>query len=221
MGEYAKRKGDGEEIKIGTCETMYYIRYEDRDKVSALPGNVDLKRAHEYGLRFRLPLIPEDGLQPGEYDGAFPKKIRLSKHVQDPRCPTNASNLKDFKIEGAHPGTITLRHEESGIQVSFPCYHGEKIPENMGPDYARIRFGLNGARHAAELAYVKAVKVDGQDRVVPVICCAHCGDEWATSWEEIWEYIPEDYKPRLAQYTLAKASPADLQEMAEALGWDD
>ena len=39
MGEYAKY--NNQEIKIGTCETMYYLRYEDRHKVKALKGNVD------------------------------------------------------------------------------------------------------------------------------------------------------------------------------------
>ena len=220
MGEYAIRKSDGAEIKIGTCETMYYIRYDDRDKVRALPGNVDLKRAHEYGLRFRLPLIEEDGLQPGEYSTAFPSKIRLSKPFPDPQFPTQASAV-NFRIKGAYPGTITLRHEESGIQVSFPCYHGQKVPENQGPDDARVRFGVNGARHAAELAYLKAVRVGGCDRVVPVIRCAHCGDEWAVTWADIWEYIPADYQSRFAKYNPEAESPADLQEQAEAMGWDD
>ncbi len=31
MGEYAKRASDGVEVKIGTCEAMYYLRFEDRD----------------------------------------------------------------------------------------------------------------------------------------------------------------------------------------------
>ena len=34
MGEYAIRKSDNDCIKIGTCEDMYYLRYEDQDKVT-------------------------------------------------------------------------------------------------------------------------------------------------------------------------------------------
>ena len=41
MGEYAQRISDGERVKIGTCEDMLYLRFEDRAKVSALAGNVD------------------------------------------------------------------------------------------------------------------------------------------------------------------------------------
>ena len=33
MGEYARRKTDGEKIKIGTCESMYYCRYEQIGEV--------------------------------------------------------------------------------------------------------------------------------------------------------------------------------------------
>ncbi len=35
MGEYAKRLSDGTEIKIGTCEEMLYLRFEDRQGLSA------------------------------------------------------------------------------------------------------------------------------------------------------------------------------------------
>jgi ferredoxin hydrogenase len=34
MGEYAKRKSDGLEVKIGTCASMYYLRYEQRNEVN-------------------------------------------------------------------------------------------------------------------------------------------------------------------------------------------
>ena len=58
MGEYAKHKG--EEIKIGTCENMYYLRFDQRHKVKALPGNVDPNGADAYALRFRFPWPNED-----------------------------------------------------------------------------------------------------------------------------------------------------------------
>jgi hypothetical protein len=33
MGEYATRKSDNEYIKIGTCESMYYLRFDDINQV--------------------------------------------------------------------------------------------------------------------------------------------------------------------------------------------
>jgi len=67
MGEYAKFGNS--EIKIGTCEDMYYLRFEDRYKVRHLPGNVDPNKDSEAAhLRFRLPFPDEDHILPGGYE---------------------------------------------------------------------------------------------------------------------------------------------------------
>lgn len=66
MGEYAFRKSDGEYIKIGTCENMYYIRYEDRFKVTPEENSLDC--SVELDLIWRLPFPEEDSLLPGEYE---------------------------------------------------------------------------------------------------------------------------------------------------------
>ena len=59
MGEYAKH--DGHEVKIGTCEDMYYLRLEDCRKVQPIPNS--LNPATCEGLRFRLPFPDEDNVQ--------------------------------------------------------------------------------------------------------------------------------------------------------------
>lgn len=41
MGEYAKRKSDNQKIKIGTCQTMYYLRLEGRNQVEPIANNID------------------------------------------------------------------------------------------------------------------------------------------------------------------------------------
>lgn len=64
MGEYAIRKSDRESIKIGTCEDMYYLRYEDQDKV--IPDECS-----EFGYRWRIPFPDEDHILPGDYDSGF------------------------------------------------------------------------------------------------------------------------------------------------------
>lgn len=66
MGEYAKRKSDGQEIKIGTCESMYYLRADQRDAVEAMPGNVHPIDDAEH-VRFRFPFPDEDKVLPGEF----------------------------------------------------------------------------------------------------------------------------------------------------------
>ena len=64
MGEYAIRKSDRESIKIGTCEDMYYLRYEDQDKV--IPDECS-----DFGYRWRIPFPDEDHILPGDYDSGF------------------------------------------------------------------------------------------------------------------------------------------------------
>ena len=52
MGEYAIRKSDNDCIKIGTCEDMYYLRYEDQDKVTPDSGS---------GFGYRWHTLPRRG----------------------------------------------------------------------------------------------------------------------------------------------------------------
>lgn len=56
MGEYARRKHDEVEVKVGTCESMYYLRYTQRnDVVFRSPCPID-------ALWFRLPRPEENAL---------------------------------------------------------------------------------------------------------------------------------------------------------------
>ena len=64
MGEYAIRKSDREPIKIGTCEDMYYLRFEDQAKVTP-------DECSEFGYRWRIPFPDEDHILPGDYPGGF------------------------------------------------------------------------------------------------------------------------------------------------------
>jgi hypothetical protein len=46
MGEFALRRSDNERVKIGTCENLYYLRYEDRMKVAQDENNLDPATMH-------------------------------------------------------------------------------------------------------------------------------------------------------------------------------
>src|SRR5438132_13372510 len=114
MGEYAIRKSDNQEIKIGTCEDMYYLRLEDLDKITPLPSSIDPIR--EIGsLRFRLPFPDEDHLQPGEYE-PYNRGERLYCGNEDFTDPKTAEE----------PVLIQLTHK-SGLLVNLTCYHGAKL----------------------------------------------------------------------------------------------
>lgn len=204
MGEYAIRKSDGEHIKIGTCETMYYIRYEDRSKVEALPCSVDLKDAHKYGLRFRLPVFSEDGIEPGNYEeseGSIPLFHEKTK--------------KNFPIKGGKPGLIYVTHKDSGVQVTFPCYHGEKLPESYGKGDDEVSFRSFHSHAISELVYLKAARMFNSDVILPVVRCKACGEEWRAKWEDILMYIEPAYRKRFAQYAFV-VGDNDIDKSVEA-----
>lgn len=183
MGEYAIRKSDGARIKIGTCEDMYYLRFEDREKVAPLPGNVDpVRDACE--LRFRLPFPDEDDIPPGQYK-EFERGLRLYRSTL---AGTPSACCEDFTDETTvkEPGTIQLHHP-SGLLINVPCYHGHKLPD-LGPT---VKVFWNGKSHSLELTQLRPVMIEGELQVFPVVRCRHCGQAWRYQWADILEYIPD------------------------------
>lgn len=67
MGEYAIRVRDRRTVKVGTCEMMYYLRYEDRLLLKPERGSIDTREATD--LFFRPPWVDEDNVRPGDYRG--------------------------------------------------------------------------------------------------------------------------------------------------------
>lgn len=67
MGEYAMYAG--QRIKIGTCEDMYYLRWDQRHIISPEEGQVDpTNPSHLASIRFRFPWPDEDGRAPGDFE---------------------------------------------------------------------------------------------------------------------------------------------------------
>lgn len=225
MGEYAIRKSDGQNIKIGTCESMYYIRFEDRDKVRSEPNSISLSNpAHVDGLRFRLPFPDEDNLEPGQYDD-YNRGIRLYKVLPCDWCKgtgkIQSSDIECTRCHGArtyghedyapedtldHPGRMYFHHDKSGLQFSIPCYHGMKLPE-LGEG---IKPCWNGKGYAFELSSLKAMRIEqtASFRVVPVIRCRFCDEEWRSEWSDVADYLPEDWRFLLDRYADQKYSIA-------------
>ena len=152
MGEYAIRKSDGEEVKIGTCEDMYYLRYEQRGAVRALDGNVDPASDDRFALRFRFPWPDEDDIEVGSdkyHDNGYHRGITVPGMAADP-------NVEHYNVQ------FVAQHQ--GYVTSLPC------PEaNPNPTIHR-----NGFAGAVQLVAQKPLK-DG--RVVPILRCA-CGAMW-------------------------------------------
>ena len=189
MGEYAVDKRTGESVKIGTCESMYYLRYEDRAEVEYNFG--------DYSYFWRLPFPDEDAVQIGHYDPyerGIPLYIATTTGAgteADPYSVTRYDYFADPETLET-PGNIQLRHE-SGLLLNVPCYHGAKLPEIVGG-----KAFWNGKNPASyELAYVKNTR----EGVFPVVRCRWCGRMWRYTWAEVLPYIPNEVlRERLSIY---------------------
>jgi hypothetical protein len=184
MGEYAKRKSDDEEVKIGTCEEMY-IRFEDRFKFRKVDGSVDpatVKNCH-----WRLPTPDEDNVKPGDYD-------------KDNRVPLNGFYKQmDFSDGNWNPGFLQFTHD-MGLLISVPCYHAQKLPDGGG----EFRVSWNG--HDSNAFMLTAVK-DVGDEMWAIVGCKHCMSEWRFPMADVLPYVrDEELKRRLIAYN-AKPEP--------------
>lgn len=179
MGEYAIRKSDGVEVKIGTCEDMYYLRYEDRFKVRKLENSLDA--SHELNLRWRLPFPDEDHVRIGEYDD-FTRGARLCNEAdQELGIP--------YKED---VGTIQLTHK-SGLLLNVPCYHGRELPEVSAP----MKAFWNGKSWALELYQIK----NTTDGIKPIVRCRFCDHAWRFEWEDVLKHVIDtELQARLREY---------------------
>jgi hypothetical protein len=179
MGEYAKFNGN--EIKIGTCADMYYLRFADRHRVQALDGNVDPVADAEQ-LRFRLPFPDEDGVQIRHYE-PYRRGVRLWRHdAGDWTSPETADD----------PGTVQLKHEPSGLLVSARCYHGMRLPE-ASDDFPHVHW--NGKGHSFELTATKVLEGVAHG----IVHCRHCGNLWRYPMAELLDWVmDEELRERLA-----------------------
>jgi hypothetical protein len=92
------------------------------------------------------------------------------------------------------PGIIQLRHENSGLLLNVPCYHGLQLPTVTEP----MRAFWNGKGHSFELAHVKNTADRG---LLPVVRCRHCGHMWRYEWAEVLPFVyDEEMRRRLTVY---------------------
>ena len=200
MGEYALRKSDQVQVKIGTCESMYYIRWDDRDKVSPIEHSLD--PSDTPNLYWRLPVPEEDHLEPGDYDSGFPAVTLVALRDED------TGKAFDYEPSGeVKPGSFQMFKEECGLLLNVPCYHGHKVPD-MGEGKA---FFNGKARYWWELCGVKNHESpDGSIELLPLVRCRFCGNMFRETWAGILLHIPEGpLRERLVDYAaLGQIVPA-------------
>jgi len=147
MGEYALY--DGEQIKIGTCEDMYYLRADQAHLVRPVPNSLD-PIAEAASIRFRFPFPDEDDVAPGAF-GNHERSAVLSMATPD---------------DVSH-GTIQFS-ARPGYLVSLPC------PE--GADGRALPFKMHRNGFSGSTAIVQQRCLDG---VRMLVCrCEGCGEKW-------------------------------------------
>ncbi len=171
MGEYAMYAG--QRVKIGTCEDLYYLREEHRDRVQPLAGNVDVRRRRELAmLRFRFPGPDEDATAaPGEdNDGhEFDRGLGVS-------MPWNRLGNMAAKLKEAEHGSIQLSRDYGNGQLlaSIPCPNGtEALP---------LTLHRNGWGRGDVILYQQGYRPAASDSGLLVLAgiagCAFCGSKF-------------------------------------------
>lgn len=167
MGEYASYRN--EEIKIGTCENMYYLRYDQRFKVYALLGNVDPVRDRKE-LRFRFPWPDEDQIEPGSeafHDNGYHRGIVVHGFT--------APEIDHFTVQfHAKVGyLISLPCPESAEYIEQPNHNGLALKGVTRTESLRIhRNGFVGAVHLVAQRYIEGLGL------APILRCGGCGSMW-------------------------------------------
>jgi len=187
MGEYTKRLSDRQEIKIGTCESMYYLRWDDIDKVAS-PGY----SLREPGFWFRLPFPDEDDIGPGGYDTHDRGYRLLPYQAEDDPAPTL------FEVPDPSPGLLQVYHSNSGLLLNVKCHHNQKLPEAS----ADITPFFNGKDpYPWELYMVKNHPGEG---LLPLVRCRHCREVFRLDWARVLPHIADQtLRDRLTDYAAA------------------
>lgn len=153
MGEYASFHG--EHVKIGTCEDMYYLRFDQRRLVGFVTGNVDVQDHQTVlGLRFRFPWPDEDNIAPGGFDD-FDRSV----WIPGAKVP-----------EGVEHGAVQFTAH--GYNLCIPCPEGSGVPP--------VKVFRNGFGGSVRLVRQKLLR-DG--RLVPILKCGGCGHLWRVEEE--------------------------------------
>jgi hypothetical protein len=149
MGEYATY--NGESVKIGTCESMYYLRFDQRGKVDAERNSINPSDPDILGrIRFRFPWPDEDDNRPGEFED-----YNRSCAVYGMTAP---ETLEHYSVQFV---------AQAGYNVCLPC------PESKAEKPFKIhRNGFGGAVKLTMQAVRGGV-------LAPVFECGGCGAAWS------------------------------------------
>ena len=181
MGEYASVQG--ERIKLGTCESLYYVRH---DQLHLLDKAADRSLYGGGSFRFRFPFLDEDGKAPGDFDN-YDRGLSLpfgakpgAAWAQDPEH----HDAKWHSINSAGAYNVNVR-VPCPVAIDRDIYQTSPIPE----------------RHPVEIVAQKPVGGE----LWTVLRCGWCGSMWRIDAEGAGELavklydIGGDYWPEIGR----------------------
>ena len=161
MGEYVNYKNDS--VKIGTCESLYYTRYEQMK--SLLPhlscdGSISPAdyTKNDSGFRFRFPFPDEDSIPFGEFKD-FERGVMV----------TLDENTKDFAIDLDHRQMCTNikpRYQPKSNIHTFNLF----TPCPQSKDF-NLKTSTNFPHYGIEIVQQKPTN----NELWVVIRCPYCG----------------------------------------------
>ena len=161
MGEYATRKIDNENVKIGTESSMYYLRHDQKKQIIYhyfKEGKVNF---------FRLFFSDEKGVLPGDFE-IYNRSIRLKNTKQF---------FSEELINSLKPGNVQVIDDSKRITLLVPCYHGLKENKDIGK--VKIQSDTD------DLFLLTKIKELESGFLTFNIECSHCGKNFWLDLEEI------------------------------------
>lgn len=165
MGEYIKI--NNEQVKLGTCEDLYYTRYSQLKNIVSMAGFCGGNaQPEEYlnpknGFRYRFPFPEEDNKQIGDYED-YDKGIIFTVD-------------SDFETEHKNICVST------SVNGSYNINHNIKCPNSKNWEQSC------SAKHASPYLLKQQKQVDGH---LWIVCeCGYCHNKFRLDKEGAWQVI--------------------------------
>ena len=166
MGEYLRNAQGKQTIKLGTCESMYYVRRSEMERFasvgpwdSELPRDI-LRAGSGIFYRFRWPW--EDA---HEYDQAH---IGQREPFMSHTVYFGNGNMPDVDHDTATVHVKPRHGLAGGFNVFLPC--------PLGKDW--IKQGLTTGGAPSSCIQINSEKFDADGKAYTVFECPYCGHMW-------------------------------------------
>lgn len=166
----AIRISDNAKVKIGTCNEMFYCRYDQLDQIHY---------EHETkGLLWRIPIPDEDGIKPGDFEYPI---IHTDYIPFEHRIDSSMLKVGDIELMTNNPGYRQLVDKYCGLIVSIKCLHGLELPKSGN----EARFFWNGKANPLYLSFLE----NADDQMFVCVSCRCCNKTWGFGFNEIFPAI--------------------------------